>query len=148
MTQILVGLGTCIFTVCGQLAIMAPVTHQEIVVASWGLFGSIGAAVGSGIAGGMWNTMWNDILPGELYKRLPEESGNISATIFSDMVMKMSYADGMSEREAIVGAYAAMKRKMVITGVCVVPLGIACVWVWKDNDVKKLEREQTRGIAW
>ncbi|KAB8217921.1 hypothetical protein BDV33DRAFT_205851 [Aspergillus novoparasiticus] len=55
MTQILVGLGTCIFTVCGQLVTMAPVTHQEIaiVVAIWGLFGLISAAVGSAIAGGI-----------------------------------------------------------------------------------------------
>jgi hypothetical protein len=53
MTQMLVGLGTCIFTVCGQLAIMTPVTHQEVavVLAIWGLFGSIGAAIGSAIAG-------------------------------------------------------------------------------------------------
>lgn len=146
MTQVLVGLGTCIFTVCGQLAIMAPVTHQEIavVVAIWGLFGSIGAAVGSAIAGGMWN----NILPGELYKRLPDESRNISATIFSDMVMQMSYADGTPEREAIVGAYADVQRKMVIAGVCFVPLCIACVWVWRDINVKKLEREQTRGNVW
>ncbi|KAE8139836.1 major facilitator superfamily domain-containing protein [Aspergillus pseudotamarii] len=146
MTQILVGLGTCIFTVCGQLAIMAPVTHQEIavVVAIWGLFGSIGAAVGSAIAGGMWN----NILPGELYRRLPEETKNISATIFSDMVMQMSYADGSPEREAIVGAYADVQRKMVIAGVCFVPLCIGCVWFWKDINVKKLDREQTRGNVW
>ncbi|KAF7590827.1 hypothetical protein BBP40_002350 [Aspergillus hancockii] len=102
MTQILVGLGTCIFSVCGQLAIMAPVTHQEIavVLAIWGLFGSIGAAVGSAIAG----AIWNNIFPGELYRRLPEASKSISATIFGDMVKQMSYADGSPEREAIVGA--------------------------------------------
>ncbi|PIG90196.1 hypothetical protein AARAC_003664 [Aspergillus arachidicola] len=146
MTQILVGLCTCIFTVCGLLASMAPVTHQEIavIVAIWGLFGSIGAAVGSAIAGGMWN----NILPGELYKRLPEESRNITATIFSDMVMQMSYADGTPEREAIVGAYADVQRKMVIAGVYLVPLFIACIWVWKDINVNRLEREQTRGNAW
>ncbi|KAJ6142553.1 hypothetical protein N7471_002006 [Penicillium samsonianum] len=32
MIQILVGLGSCLFTVCRQLAIMAMVTHQEIAV--------------------------------------------------------------------------------------------------------------------
>ncbi|GAB1206401.1 hypothetical protein APSETT445_005088 [Aspergillus pseudonomiae] len=146
MTQILVGLGTCIFTVCGQLAMMAPVTHQEIavVMAIWGLFGSIGAAVGSAIAGGMWN----NILPGELYTRLPEDSKHMSRTIFSDMVMQMSYADGSPEREAIVGAYADVQRKMVIAGVCFVPLCIGCVWIWRNINVKRLDREQTRGNVW
>ncbi|KAJ5263190.1 major facilitator superfamily domain-containing protein [Penicillium angulare] len=57
MTQIFVGLGSCIFSACGQLAVMAVVTHQEIaiVLAIWALFGSIGASVGYAIAGDMWH---------------------------------------------------------------------------------------------
>ncbi|KAB8234512.1 major facilitator superfamily domain-containing protein [Aspergillus alliaceus] len=146
MTQILVGLGTCIFSVCGQLAIMAPVTHQEIavVVAIWGLFGSIGAAVGSAIAGGMWN----NLVPGELYRRLPDESKANSSIIFGDMVMQMGFADGSLEREAVVGAYADVQRKMVIAGVCFVPLCLGCVWFWRNINVKRLMREQTTGNVW
>ncbi|KAJ5359847.1 Major facilitator superfamily domain general substrate transporter [Penicillium concentricum] len=146
MIQILVGLGSCLFTVCGQLAIMAPVTHQEIAVvnAVWGLFGSIGVAVGSAIAGGMWN----NILEKELYNRLPQESKQLSASIFADMVKQMSYADGTAERDAIVRAYADVQRKMAIVGVCFVPLCILCTWFWRNVNVKKLEREQTAGNVW
>ncbi|KAJ5827817.1 Major facilitator superfamily domain general substrate transporter [Penicillium robsamsonii] len=146
MIQILVGLGSCLFTVCGQLAIMAPVTHQEIAVvnAVWGLFGSIGAAVGSAIAGGMWN----NILEKELYNRLPQESKHLSASIFADIVKQMSYADGTAERDAVVGAYADVQRKMAIVGVCFVPLCILCTWFWRNVNVKKLEREQTAGNVW
>ncbi|KAJ5419886.1 uncharacterized protein N7487_003436 [Penicillium crustosum] len=146
MIQILVGLGSCLFTVCGQLAIMAMVTHQEIavVIAIWGLFGSIGAAVGSAIAGGMWN----NILEKELYNRLPQESKHLSASIFADLVKQMSYADGTGERDAIVGAYADVQRKMAIVGVCFVPLCILCTWFWRNVNVKKLQREQTSGNVW
>ncbi|KAL4890283.1 major facilitator superfamily domain-containing protein [Aspergillus ambiguus] len=143
MTQILVGLGTCIFVVCGQLAIMAPVTHQEIaaVIAVWGLFGSVGAAVGNAIAG----AMWTNIFPGQLYQRLPAGSKNETAAIYADMVTQMSFADGTPERQAVVGAYADVQRKMVITGACLVPLCLACVIFWRNINVKKIVRDQTKG---
>ena len=146
MVQILVGLGSCMFTVCGQIAVMAIVTHQEIavVIAIWGLFGSIGAAVGSAIAGGMWNNMF---LKG-LTERLPQESKHLAATIYSSIVTQMKYADGTPEREAIVGAYADIQRKMVIVGVCFVPLCIVCTWFWRNVNVKKLQKEQTSGNVW
>ncbi|CDM29988.1 hypothetical protein DTO013E5_8310 [Penicillium roqueforti] len=146
MIQILVGLGSCLFTVCGQIAIMAMVTHQEIavVMAIWGLFGSIGAAVGSAIAGGMWN----NILEKELYNRLPQESKHLSKSIFASLVTQISYADGTKERDAIVGAYADVQRKMAIVGVCFVPLCILCTWFWRNVNVKKLEKEQTAGNVW
>ncbi|KAJ5799105.1 uncharacterized protein N7518_001173 [Penicillium psychrosexuale] len=146
MIQILVGLGSCLFTVCGQIAIMAMVTHQEIavVMAIWGLFGSIGAAVGSAIAGGMWN----NILEKELYNRLPQESKHLSKSIFASLVTQISYADGTGERDAIVGAYADVQRKMAIVGVCFVPLCILCTWFWRNVNVKKLEKEQTAGNVW
>jgi hypothetical protein len=143
MIQILVGLGSCLFTVCGQLAVMATVTHQEIavVLAIWGLFGSIGAAVGYAIAGGIWN----NILLKELYNRLPEASKPLSASIFASLVTQMSYEDGTPERDAVVGAYADVQRKMAIVGVCFVPLCILCTWFWRNVNVKKLEKEQTAG---
>ncbi|KAJ6190075.1 hypothetical protein N7519_000096 [Penicillium mononematosum] len=146
MVQILVGLGSCMFTVCGQIAVMAIVTHQEVavVIAIWGLFGSIGAAVGSAIAGGMWNNMFLK----ELTERLPLESKHLAATIYANIVTQMKYADGTPEREAIVGAYADIQRKMVIVGVCFVPLCIVCTWFWRNVNVKKLQKEQTTGNVW
>jgi hypothetical protein len=145
-TQILVGLGTAFFVTCGQLAVMVPVTHQEIAVinAIWGLFGSFGSSIGYAIAG----AMWNNILPQQLLQRLPESSKADYREIFGSIVIQSSFLDGTPERDAIVGAYGDVQRKMVITGACFVPLCLACIWVWKNTNVKKLEEEegkQTKG---
>jgi hypothetical protein len=147
-TQVLVGLGTGIFATCGHLAVMAPVTHQQLAVvnALWGLFGGFGSSIGYSIAG----AMWNNILPAELYKRLPEESKHLSREIFGDLKMQLSYADGTLERDAIVGAYAHVQRLMVIAGVAFMPLCIASIFIWKNINVKKLEEEkgkQTQGMV-
>lgn len=149
MTQVLVGLGSALFTTCGQLAVMAPISHQEVavVIGIWGMFGSIGAAVGLAIAG----AIWNNVLPEQLYQRLPEDSKNQSSTIFGDIVVQMSYADGSPERDAIVDAYGDVQRKLVIAGACFMPLILASIYIWKNINVKKLEEEkgnQTRGNVW
>ncbi|KAH7384696.1 siderophore iron transporter-like protein mirB [Pyrenochaeta sp. MPI-SDFR-AT-0127] len=147
-TQVLVGLGTGIFATCAQLAVMVPVTHQEIAVinAIWGLFGSFGGAIGYAIAG----AMWNNILPVELYNRLPEASKVNSTLIFGDIAVQMSFLDGTPERDAVVGAYSHVMRLMVITGVALVPLCFASIFIWKNINVRKLEEEhgkQTKGTV-
>ncbi|KAJ4349068.1 hypothetical protein N0V95_004893 [Ascochyta clinopodiicola] len=147
-TQVLVGLGTGIFATCGQLAVMAPVTHQQIAVvnALWGLFGGFGSSIGYSISG----AMWNGITPGELYRRLPEGSKDQAAAIFGDLVLQLSLADGTPEREALVGAYAHTQRLMVIAGAAFIPLCIASIFIWKNINVKKLEEEQgkqTKGLV-
>lgn len=148
LTQVLVGLGTGIFATCGQLAIMAPVTHQQIasVSALWGLFGGFGSSIGFSIAG----AIWNNVTPGKLYELLPEESKDQTATIFGQIAVQMSFADGTLERAAVVGAYAHSQRLMVIAGACFVPLCIASIFIWKNINVKKLEEErgkQTKGLV-
>merc|ERR1711964_291365 len=72
MCQVFMGIGTGIWATCGQLAVMASVSHQQIAVAIaiWGLFGSIGASVGLTIAGGLWT----NVLPAALVRELPEGS--------------------------------------------------------------------------
>ena len=149
MTQIMCGIGSGLFAACGQLAVMAPVTHQEVavVLAIWGLFGSIGAAIGLAVAG----AIWTNVLPQQIYQRLPEESKNLSSTIFGSIVTQLSYPDGSPIREAIIGAYADVQRKMVIAGACFMPLVLGSIYVWRNLNVKKLEREkgnQTRGNIW
>lgn len=145
-TQFLVGLGTQIFSTCSSLAIMAPVTHQYIAVvnALETLFGGVGAGIGIAIAGALWNNM----IPQELYNRLPEESKANATAIFSDIRVQLAYADGTPERDAIVGAYAHVQRLMVIAGACIMPLCVISIFVWKNINVKKIEEEkgkQTKG---
>lgn len=147
-TQVLVGLGTGIFSTCGQLAVMAPVTHQQIasVNALWGLFGGFGSSIGFSIAG----AIWNGVTPGKLYELLPAESKDQSALIFGNITLQMSFLEGTAERDAVVGAYAHSQRLMVIAGAATVPLCIASIWVWKNINVKKLEQEhgkQTKGVV-
>ncbi|KAH7396973.1 major facilitator superfamily domain-containing protein [Phaeosphaeria sp. MPI-PUGE-AT-0046c] len=148
LTQVIVGLGTGIFSTCAQLAIMVPVTHQEIaaVNALWGLFGSFGSSIGFAIAGAMWNNM----IPQQLYERLPEASKVNSTLIFGSIEVQLSYEDGTPERAAIVGAYQHVMRLMVITGVALVPLCLGSIYLWKNINVRKLEEEkgkQTKGTV-
>ncbi|KAK4105646.1 siderophore iron transporter-like protein mirB [Parathielavia hyrcaniae] len=148
LTQVLVGLGTGIFATCGQLAVMAPVTHQQIAVvnALWGLFGGFGSSIGYSIAG----AMWNNITPAKLYELLPEGSKDQAATIFGSITVQMSFADGTPERDAVVGAYAHSQRLMLTAGACFIPLCVGSIWIWKNINVKKLEEEQgkqTKGMV-
>lgn len=142
MTQLLVGIGTAFFTTCGQLAAMVPVTHQEIavVLAVWGMFGTVGSAIGSAIAGGIWN---NVFLP-TLTNNLPEGSKELAPSIFADLVLQLSYEDGTLERDAIIDTYAYVQRLILIAGVAVMPLTIASIFMWKNINVRKLEEEQAK----
>ena len=147
-TQILVGLGSGFFTVCSSIAIMAPVTHQYIaaVNALGTLFGGVGAGVGIAIAG----ALWNNLLPVELTNRLPESQKANAHTIFGDIVLQMSFADGSPERKAIVDSYSHVMRLMVIAGACFMPLCLLSIFVWKNINVKKIEEEkgkQTKGTV-
>ncbi|EAT78310.1 hypothetical protein HBI56_232170 [Parastagonospora nodorum] len=149
LTQVIVGIGTGIFSICAQLAVMVPVTHQEIaaVVALWGLFGSFGSSIGFAIAG----AMWNNILPAQLYERLPEASKMNATIIFGDIETQISFLDGTPERDAVVGAYQHVMRLMLITGVCLVPCCLGSIYLWKNVNVRKLEEEkgkQTKGTVW
>jgi MFS family permease len=146
ITQILMGLGTGIYSSCAQLAVTVPVTHQQIaaVLAIWGMFGSVGSSIGFAISGGIWN----NVLPGQLLERLPEESKHRAAEIFGSILVQMSFPDGTPERDAVVGAYAHTQRLMVITGVALMPIVLLSVVVWRNVNVKKLEEEegiQTKG---
>ena len=147
-TQILVGLGAGIFSTTAQIAVMAPVTHQYLAVANalQGLFGGVGSSIGYAIAG----ALWNNILPKELYKRLPESSKADAHTIFGDFVLAQSFADGTPEREAIVASYAHVMRLMVIAGACVMPLCLLAIFIWRNINIRKLEEEkgkQTKGMV-
>ncbi|KAH7324234.1 siderochrome-iron transporter MirB [Stachybotrys elegans] len=149
MTQVLIGMGSAFFVACLQLAIFAPVTHQEFAVVSAinGMFGGIGASIGMAIGGGIWN----NLMPGQLEARLPENMKDQAFTIFGDIVLQMSFLDGTPEREAVVGAYGYVQRRMVIAGVCFMPLCLLSIYMWRNINVKKLEEEegkQTKGTVW
>jgi len=141
MCQLLNGLATGTWALCGQIAIMASVTHQEIAVALalFGLFGSIGSSIGYAIAGGLWT----NILPAKLNEFLPADVKNMSATIYGDITLQLEYPIGNPIRDGVIAAYADVQRKMVIAGSCFLPLCLVALLMWKNINVKELER--TRG---
>ncbi|ROT38215.1 MFS general substrate transporter [Sodiomyces alkalinus F11] len=146
MCQLLNGIGSALFATCAQLGVMAAVPHQQIAtaIALWGMFGGIGASIGVAIAG----ALWNNIIPQRLYELLPDSAKGQFAEIYGDMVLQMSFPDGDPIREAIVGAYADVQRRMAIAGACFMPALFVCVFIWRNVNVKKLERErgtQTKG---
>lgn len=149
MCQLFNGVYSGVWALTAQLAIMASVTHQEIAVsiALFGLFGSIGAAMGYAIAGGLWT----NIFPEQLLARLPDDAKDQMATIYGDITVQMSYPVGSDIRNAINDAYPDVQRKMVITGICFIPLCLGCILMWKNINVRKLEEregKQTKGTVW
>lgn len=140
MCQLFNGIYSGVWALTGQLAIMASVGHQEIAVslALFGLFGAIGASIGYAVAG----ALWTNIFPVRLAARLPEDVKNMTATIYGDITVQLSYEMGSPERDAIIGAYQDVQRKMVITGVAFIPICALLVFFWKNINVKKLEQSQ------
>lgn len=149
MCQMFNGISSGIWALTAQLAVMSCVTHQEIAVAlaMWGLFGSIGAAIGLAIAG----ALWNNILPAQLLKNLPEGSKDQAAKIFGDITVQKSFPMGSPIRNAIIAAYADVQRKMVIAGAAFIPLCLLCLFMWRNINVRELEKtkgKQTKGNVW
>lgn len=149
MCQMFNGIGTGIFATCGQLAVFASVSHQEIATATalWSMFGSIGSSIGLTIAGGLWT----NVLPTALVRELPEGQKDLAASIYSSLVIQTEYPVGTEVRSATIRAYADVQRKMVIAGCGFVPLLVACIWLWKRRDVRKEGSEvkgQAKGTIW
>ncbi|OAA55529.1 Major facilitator superfamily domain, general substrate transporter [Niveomyces insectorum RCEF 264] len=138
MCQLLNGFGSGILSLSAQIAVMASVTHQEVavVLAIYGLFGSIGASIGETIAG----ALWTNELPKQLYQHLPADSKNLTMTIYESIVEQESYPVGSPIRDAIIAAYANVMRKMVIAGACFLPPMVLCLFLWRNINLKTIEK--------
>ncbi|CAK7225492.1 hypothetical protein SBRCBS47491_005908 [Sporothrix bragantina] len=138
--QLLNGFGSGFLSLCSQMAVMAPVSHQEIavVLAIYGLFGSIGASVGETIAGALWT---ND-LPKALYTSLPEGSKNLTESIYESLVVQLSYPVGSPIRDAINEAYGSVMHKMVIAGAVFMIPCVGSLFLWRNINLKKVEEEK------
>ncbi|CZS74155.1 unnamed protein product [Fusarium graminearum] len=140
MCQVFHGVCGGIWAMCGPLAIMTQVTHQEIavVLALYSMFGSIGQAIGFGISGALWT---ND-LPREMYNALPQDAKNQTAALYGDMKLQMADPIGTPIRDAVIYAYGVVQREMVIAGCAFLPLICVCVLVWRN---KPIDKQQTKG---
>ncbi|KXJ88103.1 major facilitator superfamily transporter [Microdochium bolleyi] len=148
MCQILVGFSTGILVLTSQLALMYSISQADVAIglALYGLFGSIGSSAGFAVAG----AMWTNILPFKIAEFLPENAKDQAAALYGDITLQMADPIGTPIRDAVIAAYADVMHKMVIAGVCLIPLLVVSVIVWRNKNVKEVqEKEQAqRGNIW
>lgn len=143
MTQALNSISGGTLVMTEQLAAMSAVPHNEVavVLALEGLFTSIGGSIGQSISG----AIWTNIMPNKLYDSLPAEQKPYWREIYGSLDIQLEFPVGSPTREAIIAAYGFVQRKMLLAGVCFMPLALGCVLLWKNIDVKG--KQQTRGTV-
>ncbi|KAL1979369.1 hypothetical protein VTN96DRAFT_6097 [Rasamsonia emersonii] len=129
--------------ICSEMAAMASGKHENIAVAYAlvGLFSRIGMSIGSSVSG----AIWSNTLPGELRKNLPEGSKDKAAAIYGSLAVALSYPVGSAVRDAIIKSYAVAQRRMLITGVSILPLAVVAILMWRDIRLK--ETKQLKGTV-
>ncbi|CAM1510925.1 Fc.00g084380.m01.CDS01 [Cosmosporella sp. VM-42] len=139
MTQIFVAFAGGPTVVSGEMAMMAPSDHQHVAVilAILDLFGSVGSALGATVASAIWTGTFKD----RLKVRLP--AGADIENIYSSIYSQLAYKPGTPIRHGIALAYGDSQRYMLITSVCLLVIGWACVFMWRDIRVGGIK--QTRG---
>jgi len=140
MCQILVGFSTGILVLTSQLALMYSIAQADVAIglALYALFGSIGSSTGVAIAGGMWT----NILPYKIADYLPADAKDQAAAIYGDITLQMAEPIGSPIRDAVIAAYGDVMHKMVIAGVCLIPLLVIAVWVWRNKNVKEVQEKE------
>ncbi|KAI5820894.1 siderophore iron transporter-like protein [Pyronema omphalodes] len=142
MCQIFIAFAGGTLVICEQLAIMAASPHENVaaVLAFIGLFSAIGGGIGAGVSGAIWTST----LPKQLLQRLPEHMKADYMTIYSSLPVQLSYAWGSPERNAIIDAYAATQRIMVIAATAVMVFSFVWVAMWRN--IKLDEVKSSKGL--
>lgn len=155
MCLILIGITEMVLTGSSQMAVVVTIPHRDIavVVGIWGTFISVGMAIGVGVSGGVWNNVFRKALQ----EALSEESKQLAVDISGSLVNQMQYPLGSPIRNAVVAAYWSAHQKMLIAGLCPVPLAGVGILIWNNVRLKKPEvavgqdQEEdvrTRGKIW
>ena len=141
LCQILLSISAGIIIICDEIAALSSVAHQHIAVilATLGLFGSVGGAVGSTVT----SAIWQNVFPKALAVYLPAEELPNMLLIYADINTQLSYAIGSPARIAIQRAYSDAQKDMVIAATAVWMLGLAAVFSWRDINVST--SKQLRG---
>ncbi|KAE8153007.1 major facilitator superfamily domain-containing protein [Aspergillus avenaceus] len=127
--------------ICQQMAAMATGGHETIAVsfALVGLFSKIGSGVGSAISGAIWTST----VPHYLKKSLPDDKKHKARQLYGSIETVLSYPFGTPERDATVLAYGVAQKRMLVAGMCILPLSVAAILMWGDIRLKKVK--QVRG---
>lgn len=149
MCQLFIGFGGGIITIAQYLALLTPSTGEEhgsnpsvaVLLSLSALFQKIGAAIGLCIAGGMWTNEFVDALR----KRLPDASKPQAEQIYGSLVYQLMALKNPATKDAVLGAYDDMQRKLMITATAVLALAFVGLAVWKD--VKALNNQEKKGVV-
>ncbi|KAG6354392.1 hypothetical protein INS49_004409 [Diaporthe citri] len=147
--QMFIGYSLRFFIACSQMAVMANIDHKDVAlsVGIWGTFVSIAAAVGSGISG----SIWARAVPPVLLDSLPADSRNFTEAITGSSENEKTYPIGSPIRDSVVTAIWAAQEEMVIMGLCFVPVAFACIFMWRNINVRKIdngEKVAARAVIW
>ncbi|KAJ5084263.1 siderophore iron transporter mirB [Penicillium alfredii] len=142
MCQVFIALGGGVIIIGEQVAMLAASHHNDVaaVLALLGLFGYIGGSVGGSISGGIWT----NTLPEMLRQTLPESAQGDLEKIVGSLDEQLKYKYGSEIREAIMDAYAATQKRMLIAGTAVMALALVFMMMIRDLNVKKIQ--QVKGM--
>lgn len=134
---------------CSLMSVSSSIAHKDIAttIGIWSASASIGMAVCLGVSG----AIWTNVLPSALEAALPSDSKHLAKAIFGSLETQRSYPLGSAIRGAIIAAYWVTQQKMIITGICVTPLALGCVFMWKNINLKRGDEDETgtpRGLIW
>lgn len=140
MCQIFIALSGGTLVICEQMAVMASVSHQHVavVLAMLAMFTSIGGAIGSSVSG----AIWNGVFPDKIAEYLPPETKDQAMLIVGNLSKQLEYPWGSPTRIAIMDAYGAAQRIMLISATALVSFSLVAVVVWRDIKVKDFDQEK------
>ena len=143
MCQIFIAFAGGALVIAEEIAVLAPVPHENIASASalQYLSSGIGGAIGLTISG----AIWTNNLPAKLTQYLPADLQDQALTIYGDLVTQLSYPVGSPARDAIIRAYGDTQKLMCIAATAVQVLAIIGVVIWKDINLKN--RKQVKGLV-
>lgn len=138
MCQVFIAFAGGTLVICEQMAVMAATTHQyvAVVLAVEAMFSAIGGAIGATVAA----AVWTGVFPEKLAEYLPEEDLPDLNKIYGDLSKQLSYPIGSATRTAIMKAYSAAQRDMLIGATAILGLAVVSVMMWRDIDVRSFKQ--------
>jgi hypothetical protein len=152
MCQLLIGFGGGIITIAQYLALLAPSVGKKqntqrsvaVLLSLSSLFSKIGAAIGLCIAGGIWTNEFLD----SLTKRLPDAYKSQAEQIYGSLVYQLLALENPLTKDAVLGAYDDMQRKLTITATAMYALAFVGLALWQDVKLEEVEGdEEKKGVV-